>query len=1268
MSMAIWTPRASREAWAGAAVSACLRAALLAAAVVLCVAMPSHAAVPANGALAPAGGQLVIGSTVTLTASYADADGASDISRAVVLLNTTLSAVNASDLYYDAVANKLWLRNDASSAWVGGYAPGSPNTIENASIKVFCAATSATPSGQTLTVSWSVQLKAAVAGKTLRSWLWVEDKSAGSPGWSEKSPYTAVLSATAPANQSITPASGAVTIGTGLTIQAAYSDPNGSSDIVGAYMLLNTAIQGANAVYLFYDATADRLYLRNDANSQWLGGVAPGSAGTIENGAVIVDAAQTTVVENGADLVVNWRVTLKPTLAGRALKGWLYVIDAGNSKDGWDELASLTPTIVNEKPVNSSISPSSGSVTAAVATTFNAVYTDADGYNNIANCYLLLNSAVSGAGAFYVWFDAVNNMLWLRNDANTAWLGGYAPGSANVIENSVGKLYCAQTSALGDQTTLTLSLRTEFKTAAAGRALKEYLYVTDKGGLNDGWDQLGTVSVSVPGPINQSVSPDGGDFPVGETVTFTATYTHPGGSSKIGKAYLLLNTSLSGNNAIYVYYDQKTNRLYLRNDANTAWVGGLAPGAINVIQNSQAWVDCEFTSVSASGNTLTIAWSIYIKPAAPASNVRGWMYVSDTSTPALTDGWDEMAVFGGSRRPANLSLDPASGTVYAGVKTTLTAKHTDADGASDIASAYLLVNTSLSSVGACSLWYDGAANKLYLRNDASTAWLGGVTPGAAQTIENSQCRVYCQETSAVGSGPELTVAWRVQFKNTMLGKALKSWLFCSDLSSLTDGWDQMGTLAVATAPNLAPANVSLAEEGTLAVGNSVTFTSVHSDLNGASDIDSVYFLLNETANGANACYLRYDAVAGKLYLRNDANDDWLGGFAPGSGSAIENSTVRLFCSSTSVMLSGESLSVTWSVQFLPPMAGRSPRGWLYVLDKAGQADGWDDNGVFAFSSYVNQAPANVSLSPPTGNLNIGASQTLTAVYSDPNGYANIRSALLLLNNTSSGANGVLCWYDAAENKLYLRDDADAAWIGGFAPGSANTIENSRAKLYCATTSIGSADQTLTIGWRIEPKIAMAGRNVSGWLYATDAGGLTDGYDALAAYTIPAPLNLTPTCESLTPATGSLVSDGQVKKAYKGLFSDSNGVTDLAECYLLINSSLSQTNGIYVRYDANNNRLYLRNDANTAWLGGYAPGTDIVISNSRAKLYCVHSTVTTTDKLEVSWVLEFMNLPDSNYAITHWGWTSVTDDSSATEAFKQLGAYSVVKVDLPPPPG
>jgi hypothetical protein len=70
-----------------------------------------------------------------------------------------------------------------------------------------------------------------------------------------------------------------------------------------------------------------------------------------------------------------------------------------------------------------------------------------------------------------------------------------------------------------------------------------------------------------------------------------------------------------GEKCVYAYYDQNTNRLYLRNDAYTAWLGGFSPGWPYTIENSYVKLDCRKTTVFGSGNTITIKWNLTFKSA-----------------------------------------------------------------------------------------------------------------------------------------------------------------------------------------------------------------------------------------------------------------------------------------------------------------------------------------------------------------------------------------------------------------------------------------------------------------------------------------------------------------------------------------------------------------------------------------------------------------------------------------------------------------------------
>jgi hypothetical protein len=94
----------------------------------------------------------------------------------------------------------------------------------------------------------------------------------------------------------------------------------------------------------------------------------------------------------------------------------------------------------------------------------------------------------------YTYYNQDTNLLYLRNDAGTSWLGGFAPGSANIIQNSYASLDCSKTTVSPLNTILTVNWNITLKSTFTG-AKFEYLYVKDD--LNEfaGWTQKGSLTI-----------------------------------------------------------------------------------------------------------------------------------------------------------------------------------------------------------------------------------------------------------------------------------------------------------------------------------------------------------------------------------------------------------------------------------------------------------------------------------------------------------------------------------------------------------------------------------------------------------------------------------------------------------------------------------------------------------------------------------------------------------------------------------------------------
>jgi hypothetical protein len=132
---------------------------------------------------------------------------------------------------------------------------------------------------------------------------------------------------------------------------------------------------------------------------------------------------------------------------------------------------------------------------------------------------------------------------------------------------------------------------------------------------------------------------------------------------------------------------------------------------------------------------------------------------------------------------------PSSGT---GLNANLALTYSDPDGFANLTYTYVLINSSLTSQGACYAIYIRTANLIYLLSDDGQTALGPITPGAAGTVENSQCTVSGPGSSVSGSGNNLTVTLALVFKSAFSGTK-NVYMDAQDAASALAGWTNRGT-------------------------------------------------------------------------------------------------------------------------------------------------------------------------------------------------------------------------------------------------------------------------------------------------------------------------------------------------------------------------------------------------------------------------------------------------------------------------------------------
>jgi len=141
-------------------------------------------------------------------------------------------------------------------------------------------------------------------------------------------------------------------------------------------------------------------------------------------------------------------------------------------------------TVSNQPPTAVSVTPSSGSGLGPQA--FQFLYSDPNGYADLASLYGRFNASASDVSACSFRYDRASNYIYLYNDAGTAWLGPVILG--NQLTNSQCTLGAGSTTPSGNN--LTLNLTITFTTAFAG-AKNVYMQAVDAASASSGWQTLG---------------------------------------------------------------------------------------------------------------------------------------------------------------------------------------------------------------------------------------------------------------------------------------------------------------------------------------------------------------------------------------------------------------------------------------------------------------------------------------------------------------------------------------------------------------------------------------------------------------------------------------------------------------------------------------------------------------------------------------------------------------------------------------------------------
>jgi PKD repeat protein len=227
-------------------------------------------------------------------------------------------------------------------------------------------------------------------------------------------------------------------------------------------------------------------------------------------------------------------------------------------------------------------------------------------------------------------------------------------------------------------------------------------------------------------------------------------------------------------------------------------------------------------------------------------------------------------------------------------------------------------------------------SKAVNENQALTFTLSAIDPDATDTLIYSATNL---PIGATFNAATRTFSWTPNY--TQAG-AYSATFAVSD-GALTDSETIAITVRNVNCPpvakNITPFN------GSSKAYQMVVFTATFSDIDGSMDISEPRILFNTTPATRNAALIRYSRVTNKLYVLNDSDTAWLGGYAPGANRTIKNSAVILDCSKTRVFSQGNDLIVTFSVAFRHKFKG-TKNIYLRVQDASGVVNDFVNKGTW----------------------------------------------------------------------------------------------------------------------------------------------------------------------------------------------------------------------------------------------------------------------------------------------------------------------------------
>jgi hypothetical protein len=278
-------------------------------------------------------------SSQQLSVTFNAAGGYQTLNVVNILINSVLDARQACYLAYTRSSNTLAVVADSGDATqLSGKVMDGTGAIGNSQCTVSLAGSSATGSGNSLTLSLNINFSSSFTGNKV-VYAAARDTAQSNSGWQTVGVRVGVVQqVTFPTPAAMAPASGNALA---QVITLAYQDQTNADNLQTVWALVNSAIDGRSACYVAYHRPSNQVYLFPDSGDGTKATSMPLTGNnSVSNSQCTVSSEGATVTSNGNTLTVTLPVTFKASFAGYKAV-WLAAQTLGGAQiSAWQALGA----------------------------------------------------------------------------------------------------------------------------------------------------------------------------------------------------------------------------------------------------------------------------------------------------------------------------------------------------------------------------------------------------------------------------------------------------------------------------------------------------------------------------------------------------------------------------------------------------------------------------------------------------------------------------------------------------------------------------------------------------------------------------------------------------------------------------------------------------------------------------------------------------------------------------------------------------------------